>query len=336
MNPALKTLLLGISVSLLLGGIAGWSLAARHFSDAPPAPEDWLARVDDSYITTQDFLQEMERRGGRQAGQYQTLEQRRQLLDDLVYRRALVAAAEQDGLLQRPELRRDLEQVISNHYLQQTLRAAEREVRVEEAEIERFHQQHADDYVVPARKRIAMLRQGLSASATESDWQAAEQRLLEAKARVEDESSNEVPHFGALAREYSDDPGSRYRGGVIGWISEGASSRYNFDPVVLEASRQLETAGHLSAVLRGRDAVYLVRLVESEARRTRSFEQLADGIRQRILKERLDETARNFRQRLLKQVGVRISEARLADIAPLSEPGKPQPPQPPAMPQDQG
>lgn len=322
-------------IAFVAGGMTGWLLARPASTGTQQVPEHWVARIDDQYISDADFIEEMRRRGGQRPGQYQDMEQRRQLLDDLVYRAALVRAAERAGLTAQPDLRRMVDQLVSNRYLQGTLRRAERDVQVTREEIEAYYAKHQDDYTVPARKRVAVLRIAVAPDAGEPAWKEAIGRMQEARGKV-DSLATTVPHFGNLAREYSDDTGSRYRGGVIGWISEGRSDRYSHDPVVLEATRTLEQAGALSAVLRGGDGVYLVRLVESEPRQSRSLEQLASGIRQRLLQERLAATEQEFRQRLMREVGVEVRESVLASIAPLSAPGKDAIPQPPAMPVDQG
>src|SRR5690606_10997323 len=109
----------------------------------------------------------MRRRGGERPGQYQELEQKRQLLDELVYRAALTKAAQRDGMTDQPELRRAIEQLVGNRYLQDTLRQAQREVNVSDEDVRRFYAANAEDYSVPARKRVAMLKISVAADAGE-------------------------------------------------------------------------------------------------------------------------------------------------------------------------
>lgn len=335
MSVAGKSGLLAIGAAFVLGGLGGWWLAPRGEAAQEPVPERWVARIGNQYISADEFVEEMRRRGGERPGRFQEPEQRRQLLDDLVLRQAMVEAAERDGLTRQPELRRSIERLISNHYLQGKLRQLGRDTQISDADVRAYYQDHVDNYSVPARKRVAMLKIGLDPSAGEPAWKAAMARMQEARDKVASLQAA-VPHFGTLAQEYSDDAASRYRGGVIGWIAEGRSDRYSYDPSVIEAVRSLDEPGSVSQVLRGRDGVYLVRLVESEPRQSRSYEQLASGIRQRLVQERMDATEQQFRQRLLRDVGVEVRESVLASIAPLSAPGTTETPQPPAMPVDQG
>ena len=338
MKPSSKTALSAALVAFIVGGAAGWGVARlEQGSDAAEVPSRWVARIDDNYIGESAFIEEMRRHGGERPGQFQELEQKRQLLDDLVYRAALVEAAERAGLTEQPDMRRAVEQIIANRYLQDTLRQSQRELSVRDDEVRAYYDSNADDYSVPARKRVAMLKITVAPDAGEPAWNEAVARMSKAReAAIKLDAG--VPHFGALAREVSDDAASRYRGGVIGWIAEGRSDRYSHDRAVIEATRALEQPGGFSDVLRGQDGVYLVRLVESEPRQSRSFDQLSAGIRQQLMQQHLAESEKQFRQRLMREVGVEVRESVLAAIPPLGPPGQmpAQPPQPPAMPKDQG
>lgn len=330
------TVALALLGTFAAGGISGWFGArALHAPATQDAPAQWVARIGDQYISTDAFVDEMKRRGGDRPGQFQDLEQKRRLLDDLVYRAALVKAAEDAGLTAQPDVRLAVDQVVSNRYVQSTLRDAQRGLSVSDEDVARYYAEHADEYTVPARKRAAMLKISVAAGAGEAAWASATERMQAARAKA-DKLDARVPHFGALATEVSDDEATRHRGGVIGWIAEGSSARYAHDRAVLDAVRELESPGSLSQVLRGADGVYLVRLVESEPRQARTLKQLASGIRQRLMQERLQAAETTFRQQLMRQVGVEVRESTLAAIAPIGPPASTTPPQPPAMPQDQG
>ena len=339
MRASSGSVLAVVVVAFLAGAAGGWAMAPRgQQPQANAEPARWVARIDDTYISDSEFIDEMQRLAGQRPGQFQDIEQRRLLLDDLVYRAALVKAADKAGLTGQPELRRTLDQLISNRYLQGTLREAQRALNVTDDEVRDYYKARVDEYSVPARKRIAMLKIAVPADAGEPAWKAAMARMQQARIDASRLDPN-VPHFGSIAKDVSDDSSSRYRGGVIGWIAEGRSDRYTYDRTVIDAARELETPGGISDVLRGEDGVYLVRLVDSEPRQVRGLDQLASGIRQRILQDRLAEAEHRFKQQLMREVGVEVRESVLASIVPLT-PAAPDDgdlsPQPPAMPKDQG
>jgi len=320
-----------IALALLTGLVAGWFLARGGLGSGSGAPSTWIARVGDEYITPELFIAEMHRRGGETPGQYQDIVQKRALLDDMVLRRALVSSARADKLDEDAEIRHQIDQTLANQYLQRTLRKQQQALTVSDAEVRAHYDAHVADYLIPARRRVAMVQIRVPAGATDEVWANAMERGEQVLAKAR-KLGPAVPHFAEIAREYSEDQASRYRGGMIGWIAEGQSARYRYDPVVLEAAMAARKAGDFSEVLRGLDGVYVVRVVDIEPQRERPFEQLATGIHQRLLQERMAAAEQSFRKEVLKRVRVQVREDELERIDPLAPPAAPQPPQPPAMP----
>src|SRR5690606_27425772 len=137
----------------LVAGVAIGYGAARLGTAPPPqadAREDWVARVAGEYISKDRFVDEMRQRGGLGPGQYQQPEQRRALLDALVYQQALVAAARNAGIDRLPEVERTLDQVLANQVLQRQLRDRQQAIEVPEAAVRAFYEANVADYTVPA------------------------------------------------------------------------------------------------------------------------------------------------------------------------------------------
>ncbi len=319
---------------LVAGVAAGWALARR---DAPPTatgtapPAQWVARLGDQYITQAMFEQEMLRRGGRQPGQFQDLAQKQALLDDMLLHLALVDAARRDGIDRDPETRRSIEQLLTTRYLQDTLRKRQNEVRVDDAEVAAFFEKNVDDYTVPARRRVAMIRIAVTEGADDDAWKRAETRAADALAKAR-ALERTTPHFGVVAREFSEDQATRYRGGVLGWLTEGRSGDYRHDRALLDAAYALQQPGDFSPVLRGADGVYVARLVELQPRQSRSLEQLRAGIQQRLTQDRYQVIESEFRKRTLAAAPIERHDDGLAAIKPPGPPATDPVPQPPAMP----
>lgn len=326
-----------LAVAVLAAAGLGWLGGRMSAPVAAPAavPDGWIARIGGEYITEAMFVEEMQRRGGTQPGQFQSEEQRRALLDDLVYRRALVDAAHRNGLDAQPAVRRSLEQILANQYLQGTLRKSQQDIAIAPDEVRAEYDRRADSYTVPARRRLAMIRLGVAKGAEEGVWTQAETLMAQARTKAL-KLATDVAHFGVLAREYSDDRATRYRGGVIGWIAEDRADRYTWDAAALDAGLALQQAGDISNVVRGADGVYLLRLVEAEPARARDFDDLAAGIRQGLLQQKLTQAEHDFRVDLVKKADVEVREAALAAIAPVGPAAATTPQQPPAMPVQEG
>jgi peptidyl-prolyl cis-trans isomerase C len=93
--------------------------------------------------------------------------------------------------------------------------------------------------------------------------------------------------FAAVAREYSDDPTTRDKGGALPFVSrEKLASEY------AKAAFALTTIGEISEPIKAPAAYHVVRLEERRAARTQSFEEVRDKImeslRQRYVAEQRD------------------------------------------------
>lgn len=321
--------LLTAALSLAIGLATGWWLAGTGFL-ADSAPSNWIAQINGTYVDEAEFVAEMERRGGRRPGQYHDLDQKKELLDALLYRKAAVRAARDEGLDREPATLRAMERILVNQYVNENLRPRQEAIRISDDEIEAVYAERAEDYQVPARRRVAMIRISIPEMAADETREAARNRIEEAHKAVQ-ELDGEVNHFGHVAREYSDHQASRYRGGAIGWIGEQATERYRFDPVVIETANAMTEPGETSGILEGESGYYIVRLIDYQPTRSRPLEELATGIRQGILRERHREVEEEFRKELLSRFDIRIRTSRLEAIEPLGPPAS-EDQEPPAVP----
>ncbi|MCB1559604.1 MAG: peptidyl-prolyl cis-trans isomerase [Xanthomonadales bacterium] len=326
--------LTSVIASLLLGaalgaGIVWWWL--KPANDDIATPSQWVARVGDSYISVDRYRTEMQRRGGSLPGQFHSEEQKLALLDELVYQQALVEHARREGIDRLPEVRRSIDQILAGQVLRRDLREQQEKVQVSDAMVRAFYDANADSYQVPERRRIAMIRIGVADGADPARWDDAEQRITQARKEAL-ALDDDVTHFGDVARTFSDDQASRYRGGVVGWIATDTPERYARDPVVLEAAAALPEPGDLSAPLRGKDGWYLVRLVDLQPSRARPFEELEAGIRQRLRQEGMKSLEQSFRQQVVSELHPTLRKDVLAGIESSAPPAHDGTPVPPALP----
>jgi peptidyl-prolyl cis-trans isomerase C len=105
-----------------------------------------------------------------------------------------------------------------------------------------------------------MLRLQLNPKTTEPKRTALEARMEEARRKALQLPPGTVG-FGPLAIDYSDDDATRYRGGDLGWLDTDPA-RYHIDPAALATGFALEERGQISSVIRGKDALYLVRVID--------------------------------------------------------------------------
>jgi peptidyl-prolyl cis-trans isomerase SurA len=103
-------------------------------------------------------------------------------------------------------------------------------------------------------------------------------------------ASGDVP-FGAIARKYSEDPGSARRGGDLGWV--------NPDEMVPAFARMLESVeiGELSPVFESQFGFHFLRVTDTRRQQV-SGDSLRDQARNAIGERRADEELTKYIRRL--------------------------------------
>jgi parvulin-like peptidyl-prolyl isomerase len=120
--------------------------------------------------------------------------------------------------------------------------------------------------------------------------------------------------FAALAKKYSIDPGSKAKGGDLGFPST---------PYVKEfqaAVDQLTKPGQISAIIKTTYGFHIIKLIETRAPRQRTLEQVSDQIAQILKSQRQADAYQKFVQELRKKAKIEVNEALLK--ASTSKDGK--------------
>ena len=294
------------------------------------ADVDVLALVGETSITKSAFRQEMIRRGGALPGQYSTVEQRRALLNEMILFEAQVERARADGYDQDPMVVALQEKAMVRRFQEDQLEKSLKNLEIRETELRAFYDAHATDYSRPERRQAAIIYMAAGSDATEDELQALEAQAEAVKAEAAQLDPG-IRHFGALAVRHSDDRVSRYRGGVIGWLATDSRQTYKWEPQVVEAIMALEEPGEFGPVLRTPSGIYLVRLVNRETARIRPYEDLRDGFRVQLLRQKRDELRATFMNDVLEGVPVVVNDEMLAAIQPVGPPAESEQ-APPALP----
>jgi parvulin-like peptidyl-prolyl isomerase len=227
--------------------------------------------------------------------------------------RALLAEARKSGVTEDPEFRRLVERMTVQRLRQDRLESEVSVGGIDDATVADYYEAHIDTFSRPERRRIAMLRVDRPVEAEGADEARVRiEQARQAAARLPEETR----HFGEVAVEYSDDRTSRYQGGVIGWLVDDSTQRYRWHQEVLDAAFALQEPGEISPVVTTSSGYYLVRLVELQPRRTQPLEQVADGIRHRISRERAKQFEAGFVERIRDSHSVDIDQRLLAEIPP--------------------
>ncbi len=271
----------------------------RGRDEAPAGPEV-LARIGGEVITLEDFELEMKRRATGDSERFDEPAEREALLGAMLQRAAVIDAAKSQGYLQRPEIVAAVDRILFSRYVEEELDTRIAALPpITMADIEAHYQVNASLYERPARVQGAIVF--LKTSALQNDEKRAETRakaealLAEAKSRA-----SQQPHFGDIAQSNSEERASRYRGGVIGWLTEHPSLEYKWDPKVVEALFAIDRIGGFAPLVETQEGIYLVRMVDKEDSRPQPLAPLVEGIRFQLEETRRDSERTRFFTEILE------------------------------------
>ena len=173
---------------------------------------------------------------------------------------------------------------------------------IEDAEVERvladqervrqFYQEHADRYHVPERVRARHVLLRVAPDATEDQVAAVRERADQALARI-----RAGEDFAAVAGELSEDPGSKDRGGDLGFFTRGQMA-----PAFEEVAFSL-APGEPSDLVRTDFGFHVIRVEAHEAALEQGLDEVARGIAEELVRtEQAGAWAREKADRLAEKV----------------------------------
>ena len=226
---------------------------------------DVLARVGNAVIVKEDLAFAQDRYVGLSDGA---------ILDRLVSEETLAQCALKEGLAEEASVRAAIRSLLSSRYLEKHL---SNPVVVTDDEVWRRWEDSAEEFLVPARARIAVVRRSF---AGETEKSRVEEEMLSIRAAFGADAAG-GRGFGRLAAKHSDHQDSRYQGGDCGWVSRGRGHAVLPKEVIDVATGQTR-AGLVEDVIEADGAMWLLIVQELQPLRKRPFGKVKGVIRREL------------------------------------------------------
>lgn len=169
-------------------------------------------------------------------------------------------------------------------------------ITVDEKAAKEFYDKNPEQFEEPEQFRASHVLVKVDKSADEKTKaeakKEAEQVLADAKAGKD---------FAALAKDHSDDPGSKGNGGDLDFFVKG-----QMVPAFEEAVMKLQKPGDLSGVVETVYGFHVIKLTEKKASRVIPFADVKDDLVDFLVMKKKDETLRAYVDTLRKKAKVQI------------------------------
>jgi peptidyl-prolyl cis-trans isomerase D len=175
-------------------------------------------------------------------------------------------------------------------------------VKVSDDELKLKYQQNIQDYQVPNRVRaehILLMTVGKPDAEVDEIRKKAEDVLKQVKKGAK---------FDELAKKYSEDPGSKEKGGDLGWLVQGQT--------VAEFERAAFSLapGSVSDLVKTQYGFHIIKVLEKETAHTKPFEEVKDSIRAPLLNSKVGEEENKVADQLSAAIR-KSSRTPLAELA---------------------
>jgi peptidyl-prolyl cis-trans isomerase D len=168
---------------------------------------------------------------------------------------------------------------------------------VTDAEVQQYYQQHLANYQVEAQVKVRHILIAVNAKEPDAAAKAKAQSILDKLHHGGD--------FAKLAKENSDDPGSKSQGGELGWIKHGVTV-----PEFDKAAFALQP-GQTSGLVRTKFGYHIIQAEEKQPAHTRPLDEVKADITATLTRQHEQQQEQNF----AKQLSAEAAKTSLAATA---------------------
>jgi len=318
-----------MSSRLVLVGFATLAALACSKKSGPV-----VAKGDGFTITAEDFKARVEEQSPFLRARYNTLERKKEFLDNLIRFEILAREAERQGLRNDPDVRQTLRKIMVQKLVQRRF-AEPGPGEVGDADVEKFYAEHASEYHRPKRVRASIVVFQAAADSPDRPKKLAAAKQALASLEAAEKEKKDPSAFAKLAAASSEDVATKAAGGDIGLKTA--------DEIEKAYSKELASAifalkqGETSGVIEAPQALYLARASLVQEEQNRTLEQVKPQIVARLSREKKSKEFEEWLKQLRDSARVKVDEKALEaiEVAPAPAPAMSQPgmhplPMPPA------
>ena len=119
--------------------------------------EEALATIEGNPVYLKDLKEMAVGRGGHLPGKFDSMEEKKALLEELIRFEVLAEKAEKSGYGKDPEIVRNMKKMMVQKYWQDQLKSSTGNVEITDDEVKKYYDEHINDYTGPEMARASIL-----------------------------------------------------------------------------------------------------------------------------------------------------------------------------------
>ncbi len=226
---------------------------------------------------------------------------KKQLLERWVQLNLMAMEARKENLQDKPDVKKRIEEMTNALLAQEYMREnISDKAKVSDSEIKAYYNKHKSEFMQPEQVRARHILIKVPANADKKKWEEAKKKALEIRAKILKGES-----FSKLAQKYSDDPGSKARGGDLGYFRKGQMVP-EFEKTAFSLKK-----GQISQPVKTTFGYHIIKLEDRKPSKQRSLKEVKQEIRQKLLRKKQIKLRDEIVARLKKKYPVTMNEGLL-------------------------
>lgn len=296
----------GFAVALVLSGCKPTPPASQQKSG--PA----VAQGDGVVVTVSEFEARLNEQSPFLRQRYQTLERKKEFLESLVKFEILANAAQKEGYANDPDVQLTMKKAMVQKLVQK--RFGEGDAKdISDADVQKFYDEHKDDYVKPARVRTS----GLLVAATDKDRAQKGAQAKKLLAQLKASAKKDPQAFANLARTSSEDAATKGNGGDLGFRSQDEYTKQFGAPF---AAAAFGTKDGEDVLVETQQGFWIVRVTGRQEGVSRTIDQVKPQIASRLQREKRTKEFEEYVKKLREEAKVTVNDAELEKVVISSAP----------------
>jgi len=288
----------------------------------------FVAQGNGVAVTAEEFKAQLDQQSPFIRSRYNTLERKKEFLDNLLRFEVLAREAQRQGLDKDSDVQMTMKKVMVQKLVQKSFGDQDALKQVPESDSQAWYEQHKEEYQRPLRLRVYQILVKAPAAGPERAKKQEVARKVLAQLRAEEKKNTLA--FVSVAREKSEDDASKNLGGDLSFKSREELEKSHGKAVAdtAFALKDNETSGLVESPA----GFYVLKVSGRQEAIDRPFDQVKGQIAQRLLRERKTKEFDEFVKKLREDAAVKVDDAELEKVAVAAPQPPPVAPGGPAMP----
>ncbi len=298
--------------SIVFSVAAAAGLAACNSGSGPSKSGPVVASGNGITITAPELKARLDEQSPFIRQRFTTLERKKEFLNNLVQFELLAHEAEKAGMDKDPDVQYLVRRAMVQKYLQKKFADTEGAKNIPDAELQKFYDEHKDDYQKPAKVRLSVIL-------VKGDPSKAKKLA----SGIESQEKKNPLAFAAAVRDNSQDEASRNQGGDLGYKSQDELEKVYGKPFA-DAALALKD-GQVAGPFETTQGFVVAKATGHQEAINRPFDQVKQQIASRVWSDKKRKEFEDFTKQLKDQANVKVNDAELEKVevaaAPVGMPG---------------